>query len=397
MSATPHTPRPPRQRSHPRPGALAALVGAWLVPTASWSQDPVNASPTVDASPGAEAPEVLRVGTLRVGANQPGAKVWVDNVEVGVAPLVRRLAPGEHTVRVAADNFNPFVATVDVVEDKTAVVQAQLFPGGGTVEFAINAPGGTVVIDGTTESKLPVRLPRVAAGSYRYELSAPGYESQTGTFTFESGDNLYIYAELPRSAGLFVVDTTPMATDIVLDGKPLGAGPIRRDNLAPGPHLLEVTAPGRATVLRAADTSDGSKLSITGPIPEKGGTTKLRTGKSGAVVTMSGVTIGEGRSVVLDDVARGRYPIEVSAPGYRTAQGRLAVDAGTRATYKVDWEREAARSRSQVVEMPPWYSRWTTWTIAGGTVAIGVTTAVLLIRANQPEPIPDGDITVSLP
>jgi hypothetical protein len=372
-----------------RSAALLWGLSLLSTPMVSVAQD---APPSADSST-----EAVAMGNLRVGANQPGATVWIDDKEIGVAPLVRQVPVGEHSVRVSADNFNPFVSKVVVESSGTAAVNAQLFPGGGTVEFNTNAQGGTVTIDGATSVPLPIRLNTVSPGSYRYLLYAPGYEDQEGQFEFARGRNLYIYAELERSAGLFVVDTIPTASVVRLDGVDLGPGPVRREDLAPGPHLVEVEVPGHARMVRAVDTSDGSKLQVTGRVPEKGGTTRIKTGQADAVVQMSGVKVAEGRTYVLDDVARGRYPIEIAAPGYRPVSGRVAVDEGRRAAYKVDWAKEGDRERSQLVEMPPWYARWTTWTIAGGTVAVGVTSAILIARARQPTEVPPADVTLTLP
>jgi len=351
-----------------------------------------------DAPPDAnESTTAVAEGSIRIGANQPGATVWIDDKEVGKAPMVRKVPVGPHRIRVAADNYNPFVSKVEVKADQTEVVQARLFPGGGTVEFSVDAPGGQVVIDGSTTVPLPIRLNTVKPGSYRYVLSAPGFESAEGSFQFALGQNLYIFAELKRSAGLFIVDTVPTAASIRLDGNDIGAGPIHRDDLPPGPHLVEVSVPGHATMVRAVDTSDGSKIEITGRVPERGGSTRVVTGKAEAVVSLAGVPVAEGRSWSLNDVARGRYPVEISVPGYRPATGRIAVDEGQRATYKVQWAKEGDRARSTLIELPPWYARWTTWTIAGGTVAVGVTSAILIAKARQPDPIPASDFTVALP
>ena len=323
--------------------------------------------------------------------------MWIDDQEVGGVPTVRVLPVGTHRVRVAADDFNPFVAQVDIVKGKTEVVQARLFAGGGTVEFAVNAPGGEVVINGSTEFQLPTRLSTVQPGTFRYTVSAPGFEDQEGRFVFARGENLYLYTELKRSAGLLIVDTVPMAQRVRLDGQDLGAGPIRRDDLAPGPHLVEVEVDGHARMVRAVDTSDGSKLELSGRVPKRGGTVRLKARQGDAAVSMSGMHMSDGRSFVLSDVARGRYAVEVTAPGYRPANGRLVVDEGRRTAYKVDWAKEGERARSQLVELPPWYVRWQTLTIAGGTVAVGVTSAILIAKSRQPDSISAADTTVTLP
>lgn len=372
-----------------RPAVLLCALGLFAVPLHAAAQDTPSDAPSKEAS--------VEMGTLRVGANRPGATVWIDNKEAGVAPLVRQVPVGEHQVRVAADNFNPFVSRVQVVTGETAAVNAQLFPGGGTVEFASNASGATVTIDGAKSMPMPIRLSTVRPGSYRYTLDAIGYESQEGQFEFSRGRNLYIYADLERSAGLFIVDTIPSPSSIRLDGTDIGAGPIRRDDLPPGPHLVEVEVPGHARMVQAVDTSDGSKLQVTGRVPKRGGTTRLKTRQGDAVVKMSGVPVANGRTFALENVARGRYAVEVAAPGYRTATGRIVVEEGRRNAYKVNWAKEGDRARSQLIEMPPWYQRWTTWTIAGGTVAVGVTSAVLIARARRPDAIPPADITITLP
>ena len=377
----------PPNRPAPRLSSAVFLLPALLGAPTAWAEDTAPATETV----------AVAEGTLRVGADQLGATVWLNDAPAGTAPLVRKVSPGTYQVRVAADNFNPFVAEVKVEAGATEAVQARLFPGAGTVEFKVNAANGTVRIDGNTESALPVRISTIQPGDYGYTLAAPGYEPVSGRFSFQRGKNLYIVAELERSAGLLVVDTVPTATLVRLDGQALGPGPYRADNVPPGPHLLEVEFEDRPRIVRAADTSDGSKLSVTGQVPFEGGTTVIRTGQADAVITMSGVRVAEGKSWTFADVARGRYPVEITAPGYRPVTGRIAVDEGARAVYKVDWVAEGERARSELVEMPPWYARWTTWTIAGGTVAVGVTSAVLIAHALRPAPIPTGDVTVSLP
>ena len=215
-----------------RPAVLLCALSLSATPLPAIAQD----APLEEAS----TDTVAEMGTIKVGANRPGATVWIDNKEAGFAPLVRQIPVGEHRIRVAADNFNPFVSRVQVEAGKTATVSAQLFAGGGTVEFASNAPGSAVTIDGAKSMPMPIRLSTVQPGQYRYLLTANGYESQEGQFEFSRGRNLYIYAELERSAGLFIVDTVPSPGLVRLDGTDLGSGPIRQEDLVPGPHLVEV-------------------------------------------------------------------------------------------------------------------------------------------------------------
>jgi hypothetical protein len=336
-------------------------------------------------------------GILRVTSTVAGALVWIDDEEAGPAPVTRYVPAGTHRVRVAADNHNPYVRQVTVDTDRTVSVRASLLPGQGTVEFGTSASGGILVLDGSQQSKLPVRLTSVRPGEHSYRIEAPGHEPVEGSFTFAKGKNLFLFHELESSAGLLVVDAKPAGASVELDGTTVGTSPLRQEDVPAGVHLITVRHPERPTVYKVVDTSEGAKAAVSGRLPEAGGTVTVRTGSSGAQVLMGGTVVGTGRRVVLKDVARGRYPVEVTLPSAKAAEGRLAVQPRRRTTYRIDTVKKGERGRSRLVELPPWYGRWQVWTIAGvGLAAVGTTTGII-IAANQPEEIPEGDVTVTLP
>jgi hypothetical protein len=65
------------------------------------------------AAPVAEAAAI--VGTLRIGADVPGAQVFIDRQFIGTAPaLAENLAPGSHQLNVSAEGFESYAGTVDI-------------------------------------------------------------------------------------------------------------------------------------------------------------------------------------------------------------------------------------------------------------------------------------------
>jgi hypothetical protein len=332
-----------------------------------------------------------------VSSKVSGATVWLDNVELGPAPLSRAVAPGPHSLRVSADFHTPMVRQLTIEPDRTVAVEAQLLPGEGTVEFVIDVPGGEVVLDGAARSKLPVRMSAMTPGEHRYVITAPGREPVSGQFTWARGKNLLLVHQTVASAGRLTVDSSPPGARVRLDGEEVGQTPLMREGLAPGPHLVEVEAASGARYWKAIDTSDGARAELNLRLDEATGAVRLRTGSAEAVLTLNGVVIGTGKTIVLRDIGRGRYPVELVAPGLGTATGRLDVSPGGRTRLQAVWVDEGERGRDRIEIAPPLVRSWVFWTaVGGGALLAGGATAAIVI-ATQPEPQPEGDVSVPLP
>ncbi len=347
-----------------------------------------------EAAPEAAAAET---GELEIKAPVDGAVLWIDNVEVGTLPVKKDVSAGKHTIRVAARGYDPFVRSVTVRAGTRSALTATLTRGGGTVEFGANAPGAKVLIDGQAESPVPVRLGELPTGEHSYKITAPGHEPVEGAFQYDELDNVFVYAQMVSSRGLFVVETDPPGARVVIDGEDKGVSPLTLQGLAAAPHVVDIQLDGYARELLTVDTSDGSKGEVRSELSKRGATALVKTGSDDAEVVIGGVVVGTGKKVVVPKLARGRYDIEVRKPGVDPATGRVKVPEGGRAAYKAEFVKEGQRGRSKVIELPPFYENWVFWTAVGVGSTSAVTGGVVVYQATRPIPIPDGDVTVTLP
>ena len=84
----------------------------------------------VDAQLASDAP-AARVGSLVVDSRPAGARVFLDNREIGATPLsVPDLAPGTYRIRLEMGGFNPWVTAAQVTAGGRTRVAASLEPGG---------------------------------------------------------------------------------------------------------------------------------------------------------------------------------------------------------------------------------------------------------------------------
>jgi len=336
-------------------------------------------------------------GLLNISASAVGAVVIIDGQEVGKTPLVQMASEGTHTLRIVADNFDPYVRKIDVTPNLTTRVDAKLTPGKGTIEFFVKPAGAKVFIDDREVGPAPIRVRELSDGTHTYRLEGQGHETKTGSFEFTLGKNLLIDAELRSTAGLFHVESTPQGATVYLDGWEAGVTPLDLDKIPGAEHHVRISLAGHAEVFRMIDTSDGSMGDVRARLSESGTRLVVRTGRPDAHVFIAGNDVGTGRKVVLKSIETGSYPLSIEANGYQTAVKTVRVTKARTFRVKANLARADSSSRGRVVVQKPLLERWTFWAasstvaVAGGAGGVGV---YLLTR---PEPPPEGDVAVSLP
>ncbi len=326
-------------------------------------------------------------GILKVKSNVATAEVFVDGQSLGTVPITRFLPPGSHAIRVVADNYDPYVRRVEVLDGKATDVNAALMDGVGTAEFTGPA-AARLEIDGHDRGVLPTRLSDLTPGPHTWKVTSPKYEPAEGKLDYVQGKNYLIDVSMASSEGVFVVDSTPTGAQVLLDGKSVGQTPLRLHGVPPGIHGVIVQAPDHATVIRTVDTTDGSRGEVVATLPKGGSMLKITTGSADAKVFLDGTPIGEGASVRFGPIEKGRMQVAVETDGKRVSAAFSIPGSGTLLL---------RRSGDTVEKQKPLTQRWGFWAAIGGGVAVGTGAGIATAVAVQPEPPPSGDTVVTLP
>jgi hypothetical protein len=202
---------------------------------------PVTITAGSEASQYLELPETPSSGSLLVQSDPAGARVTVDGVDHGLAPVsVADLSPGEHEVVLQAEGGTPVKQRVLIQAGVTSSVLAPVSTAAaGPVSgwLTVKAPvsleiheGGRLI--GTTDSQ---RL-MMAAGRHEIELvnQTLGY-SASRTIQVVPGKVLPLNVELPM--GSINVNASPWA-EIWIDGQRVGETPIGNLPVSIGPHEI---------------------------------------------------------------------------------------------------------------------------------------------------------------
>ncbi len=208
-------------------------------------------------------------GMLVVHSQPDGAKVTVDGVPRGVAPItLEGITPGDHEV-VLESETGMSKHTVKVLAGTTASLVAPAIPAAaeGPVSgwVRINAPVTIEVREeghliGTTESD---RL-MMAAGRHVLELvnQTLGYR-ETRVVQVTAGKVASLTVELPK--GKVNLNATPWA-EVWIDGKRVGETPIGNLEVSVGPHELVFRHPQFGEKRHAISVTAGAPVRLSVPM-----------------------------------------------------------------------------------------------------------------------------------
>lgn len=201
---------------------------------------PLNVTAGAEVSQYLEFAEAPSTGQLAVQSDPPGAKIFVDGAERGVAPLtISDLTPGDHRVELQAGDGVSAKHTVNVQAGGTAslVVPLGAAAAAGPVSgwVTVKAPfsmeireGGRLL--GTSDAD---RL-MIAAGRHELDFvnDTLGYRAAR-VVVVPPGKTAPISLELPM--GVVNLNAAPWA-EVWIDGRRVGETPIGNLSVSIGPH-----------------------------------------------------------------------------------------------------------------------------------------------------------------
>jgi PEGA domain len=226
--------------------------------------------------------------TARIAADQPGAEVFVDDERVGIAPLPSAVVVdiGTHVFRATKPGFLEARATVPIGGGVDVPVSLHLEPDVHQGKIIVHAAAGaTIVIDG--ESLGTGSAEKVlATGGHQLVVQEPGWRTFRSEVVVADHETRSLEvmlerlsdAELPRiRVAVGCVDARPRsATEglaVYLDGNGMAASPIEVHPqwvaypALPGPHAVELRAPGCVPAHLTVNVRDPDGSQIDGALP----------------------------------------------------------------------------------------------------------------------------------
>jgi hypothetical protein len=317
-------PAEPRAR---RVGVSLPVIGGCLLGLAALGGGAyLYASGRASAPPAAAAaPAAASTGTLKIVSRPIGAKVSVDGVARGAAPLTLSLPVGEHTLQL--DNGSA-VRSLPVTIDQGAMVAQYIDLAAaatqmGQLEVTSDPAGARVSIDGKDRGVSPLLASDLTPGSHQVTITN-GEATVTRTVTVTAGSTASVLASLAPAAGSagWVAIKSPLPLQILEGESVLATAGVDRLMLPVGRHQLQVAAPEFAfRAPLAVNIQAGKTTTVNVPLPN-------------GTLAINAVPWAD---VWLDGAALGTTPL-----------GRVSVTIGT---HEIVWKHPQFGERRQTIKV----------------------------------------------
>jgi hypothetical protein len=138
---------------------------------------------------------------LRLGAGAKGARLFVDNKDMGTLPLPApiQLEAGEHALVVRKPGFADFSRRITAQKTRPTEVAVALEAVAGVVSVTAETPGATVSIDGQPRGQVPILGVVLKPGTHEIVVSKEGFEPDKQSLSVKAGKEYTVVASLRPS------------------------------------------------------------------------------------------------------------------------------------------------------------------------------------------------------
>jgi formylglycine-generating enzyme required for sulfatase activity len=231
-------------------------------------------------------------GRLRIEA-PAASRVSIDGKEVGVAPGEFELAPGRHSIAIAAQRYQPFSADVAIEGGgKLQSFAPALVPAWATVAVYSEPAGAQVLVDGEARGATPLTT-EILAGNHPIELRMEGFKPWSTDVQVKANEPMTLGpVKLGLPDGRLAVRSEPAGASVSIAGVYRGQTPMDLELRPDIEHSVVVTRPGYEAVTRTVSLGAGEQRTLSVPLAGIFGEVTVRAQPADAQVYVDGKAMG---------------------------------------------------------------------------------------------------------
>jgi hypothetical protein len=204
-----------------------------------------------------------RTGSLRVETLPRGARIEVNGVDRGPAPVIVAglEVPSAHTVRAVLAGYEPVERMLAVFPDSLLTEVVSLAERTVPVSIFTEPVSGVVSLDGVELGLSPQRVPAITLGKHRFRARADGYRETEVERMVTEETRIVLQLETEPPGYLLLVGDQPARMKV--DGNYVISYPTYRSDLEEvrgGLHTVEVELTSGERVVREIEIRPGYRV-----------------------------------------------------------------------------------------------------------------------------------------
>jgi len=250
------------------------------------------------------------------GGSVSGARVMLDNIDLGTTPLMRvEVEPGEYEMMVALDRYQPWRETITVngrlqEQEFSAVLQ----PAWAELSFATEPAGADVIVSGELLGTTPLQA-QVLQGAHEVTLKLAGHKAWQDDLVVTAGEDMMLPSvSLERADGLVFIRSVPGSANVTINGDFKGQTPLEVA-LAPGrEHQITLFRTGFNNAQRSVRTNPDEEQDITIALDPVTAMVRIQAQPADAELYIDGEFRGEANQTV--ELLSASQRVEIRKQGF---------------------------------------------------------------------------------
>ena len=259
------------------------------------------------------------VGVVRVLSDAPGARAFIDGIDMGPVPVdIKDVKAGDHIVQVKAPGFQSSERHVTVTAGGSQIVKfdlnAEAAGDQGLLKVVSPVPEAMVFIDGAQIGKVPQER-RVSPGDHPVVVRLDGFKQFEQKVRIDAGQTVTVQAEL-KAVGRLRVLSTPARATVMVNGVPVGPTPLDTE-VEVGETVVRIEQPGFQPFEQTLTIQGGKTETLSRELAVAGPSESEQLAEQRGLSSFGARVLPRGRSTV---------DVDAGYPYFTTA--RITVGAG---------------------------------------------------------------------
>lgn len=314
---------------------------------------------------------------FRVISDPAGARVFIDNIPMGITPYEEYRLPGKHLLRLMLPNFENYEDSVTIGEDPETLINVPLSSSLGSISISVNPPGALLTINNEEITPGSHSKPE---GTYIISISEVGYEPKTDTLYLKKGEKVSKDYRLNSLYGRLLVSVVPEDATIKIDGRI--SNRTNEYSLLEGSHEINLSREGYEPSTDFVQVIRGATERYSKSLRRLTGSLLVSVNPSGAEIELK-----KERELIdtwkglrqLSDIPVGEYQITARYDGAEAVTKDLIIEDNKETVVNLLLETVPLLTESSEGGGFGWYI------YAGGAVLIGAVVAVLTMTSTSEE------------